>query len=85
MPPAYPLSTIDSKSKGGQKLAVKGKNPFQLDMTDPTGEFQEFLMGEVRYASLVKSFPDEAKKLHTQLEKEYKERYETYKEMAGGE
>jgi hypothetical protein len=33
---------------------------------------------------LLKSFPDEAKKLHTQLEKEYKERYEGYKEMAEG-
>ena len=41
-------------------------------------------MGEVRYASLVQSFPDEAKKLHAQLEKEYKERYEGYKEMAEG-
>ena len=53
-------------------------------MKAATGEFQEFLMGEVRYASLVKSFPDEAKELHTQLEKEYKERYEVYKEMAEG-
>jgi pyruvate-ferredoxin/flavodoxin oxidoreductase len=41
-------------------------------------------MGEVRYASLVQSFPDEAKRLHAQLEKEYEERYETYKEMAEG-
>jgi len=39
-------------------------------------------MGEVRYSSLVKSFPEEAKKLHAQLEKEYKDRYETYKQMA---
>jgi len=41
-------------------------------------------MGEVRYASLVQSFPDEAKKLHARLEAEYKERYETYKKMAEG-
>jgi hypothetical protein len=33
---------------------------------------------------LVKSFPEEAKRLHTKLEKEYKERYETYKQMAEG-
>ncbi|MCK4580927.1 MAG: hypothetical protein KAU10_06210 [Dehalococcoidia bacterium] len=79
---AYLLSTIDSKSKGGQKLAVEGRNPFQLNFKDPTGDFHEFLMGEVRYASLVQSFPDEDKKLHAQLEQEYKERWETYKQMA---
>ncbi|HUT87732.1 MAG TPA: hypothetical protein VMX15_06585 [Candidatus Heimdallarchaeota archaeon] len=39
-------------------------------------------MGEVRYASLVQTFPDETKKLHAQLEQEYKERWETYKQMA---
>jgi len=81
---AYLLSTIDGKSKEGQKLAVEGRNPFQLDIKDPTGEFQEFLMGEVRYASLHQTFPEEAKRLHAKLEQEYKERYETYKEMAGG-
>jgi pyruvate-ferredoxin/flavodoxin oxidoreductase len=64
------------------RLAAEGKNPFQLDMKDPTGNFHDFLMGEVRYASLVQSFPDEAKRLHAQLEKEYEERYEGYKEMA---
>jgi len=64
------------------RLAAEGKNPFQLDMKEPTGDFQEFLMGEVRYASLHQSFPEEAKKLHAQLEAEYAERYETYKKMA---
>jgi hypothetical protein len=38
----------------------------------------------VRYASLVQSFPEEVKKLHAQLEEEYKERWEGYKKMAGG-
>jgi len=52
---------------------------------DPTGDFQDFLMGEVRYSSLVQSFPDEAAKLHKRLEDEYKERYEDYKRLAGGE
>ena len=79
---AYLLSTIDSKSKEGQKLAVGGRNPFQLDMKDPTGGFHDFLMGEVRYASLHQSFPDEAKKLHAKLEQEYKERYAAYKKLA---
>jgi pyruvate-ferredoxin/flavodoxin oxidoreductase len=53
--------------------------------TDPVVDFQDFLMGEVRYSSLVQSFPDEAAKLHKKLEDEYAERYETYKEIAESE
>ncbi len=64
------------------RLAAEGKNPFQLDMKEPAGDFQDFLMGEVRYASLHQTFPEEAKKLNAQLESEYKERYETYRRMA---
>jgi pyruvate-ferredoxin/flavodoxin oxidoreductase len=64
------------------RVADEGKNPFQFDSKEPTGDFQEFLMGEVRYASLHQSFPEEAKKLHAQLEAEYAERYQTYKKMA---
>ena len=60
-------------------LKTEGKNPFILDSKVPDGTFQEFLAGEVRYASLQKSFPDEAKKLHMRLEKEFNERYEAYK------
>jgi len=51
----------------------------------PNRRFLDFLRCEVRYASLVQSFPDEAKKLHAKLEQEYKERWETYKRMAEGE
>jgi len=64
------------------RLKDEGKNPFQLDNKEPTGDFQEFLMGEVRYASLVQSFPEEAERLHAKLEAEYAERYQTYKKMA---
>jgi pyruvate-ferredoxin/flavodoxin oxidoreductase len=63
-------------------LKAEGKNPFILDSGKPDGTLQEFLAGEVRYASLQKSFPDEAKRLHAQLEKEYNERYEALKLMA---
>jgi hypothetical protein len=48
------------------------------------GNSHDFLMGEVRYASLVQSFPEEVKKLHAQLEEEYKERWEGYKKITGG-
>jgi len=63
-------------------LKAQGKNPFQLDSKAPSGDFQEFLMGEVRYSSLLKSFPEEAKRLHQRLEAECRERYEEYKKLA---
>ena len=72
----WPLYRFDPR------LHAQGKNPFQLDSKDPTGNLQDFLMGEVRYASLVQSFPDEAKKLHAQLEVDIKDRWETYKRLA---
>jgi pyruvate-ferredoxin/flavodoxin oxidoreductase len=62
-------------------LKAEGKNPFILDSKEPDGTLQEFLSGEVRYASLQKSFPDEAKKLHTRLEAELNARYESLKRM----
>ena len=74
----WPLFRFDPR------LAEQGKNPFQLDMKEPTGNFHDFLMGEVRYSSLVQSFPEEAARLHAQLETEYMERYQTYKKMAEG-
>ena len=65
-------------------LKEQGKNPFQLDSKEPTGDFHEFLMGEVRYSSLVKTLPGEAERLRARLEAECKERYDEYKKMAGG-
>ncbi|NLY91321.1 MAG: 4Fe-4S dicluster domain-containing protein, partial [Firmicutes bacterium] len=64
------------------ELALAGKNPFILDSKEPTGNFREFLMGEVRYASLKKLFPEQAEELYTQAEKDAKLRYEMYKRLA---
>ncbi|MFO8050668.1 MAG: pyruvate:ferredoxin (flavodoxin) oxidoreductase [Thermoplasmatota archaeon] len=64
------------------QLKEQGKNPFQLDSKEPTGDIKKFLMGEVRYHSLTLSFPDEAEKLHDLLAKNQKEKYEQYKELA---
>jgi pyruvate-ferredoxin/flavodoxin oxidoreductase len=72
----WPLYRFDPR------LAHAGKNPFQLDSKEPTGDLHEFLMGEVRYASLTQTFPDEAKILHARLVEEFKERYAKYKAMA---
>jgi len=64
------------------RLAEEGKNPFQLDYKEPDGTIHDFLMREVRYAALTKTFPDEAKKLHKQLEDGVVTKYKTYKSMA---
>ncbi len=61
------------------RLADEGKNPFQLDSKAPKWEeFQDFLMGEVRYSSVAKAYPVEAAELFSQAEKMAKLRYQTY-------
>lgn len=63
-------------------LKKEGKNPFSLDSKAPNGTLQEFLSGEVRYAALEKSFPEESEKLRRRIEEEYNERYESLKKLA---
>ena len=64
-------------------LEKEGKNPFILDSKEPDwSKFQDFLLSEVRYASLKKSFPDEANKLFKAAEENAKWRYLSYKRMA---
>nr|WP_072514795.1 pyruvate:ferredoxin (flavodoxin) oxidoreductase [Ndongobacter massiliensis] len=60
----------------------EGKNPFQLDSKEPTADFREFIMGEVRYSSLKRNFPEAAEELYAEAEKAAKERYEKYVRMA---
>jgi pyruvate-ferredoxin/flavodoxin oxidoreductase len=64
------------------RLAEEGKNPFQLDYQPPNGSIHEFLMGEVRYQALTKSFPGEAERLQKMLEDSTISRYKAYKNMA---
>ena len=64
------------------RLADEGKNPFQLDYKEPNGTIRDFLMGEVRYNVLTRTFPEEAKRLHAELEKDVNRRYKKYKELA---
>ena len=59
--------------------AKEGKNPFTLDSKAPNWEnFRNYLMGEVRFASLKKAFPAEAEELYTETEKSAKRRYQSY-------
>ena len=65
------------------ELAEQGKNPFLLDSKDPTGNYQEFILGETRYSSLKKTQPQAAEELFQINEEESKARYEGYKKLAG--
>ncbi|CCH47831.1 pyruvate:ferredoxin (flavodoxin) oxidoreductase [Pseudodesulfovibrio piezophilus] len=63
----------------------EGKNPFMLESKAPDGSLQEFLSGENRYAMLEKFQPDTAKRLRSQIEKNYADRYAQLEYMAAEE
>ena len=64
-------------------LEEQGKNPFTLDSKEPDWtKFQDFLKGEVRFASLYKAFPDRAAELLAKTEEFAKIRLNTYKRLA---
>ncbi|AKX95446.1 pyruvate:ferredoxin (flavodoxin) oxidoreductase [Neomoorella thermoacetica] len=66
------------------QLAQEGKNPFILDYKTPTASFRDFLMGEIRYTSLKKQFPEKAEQLFAKAEADAKARLEQYKKLAEG-
>ena len=61
---------------------AEGKNPFQLDSKEPTGDFQQFLLGENRYASLQLAFPEKAQELYAKAARDARERLESYQRLA---
>ena len=76
-----------SKAMTEEKLAVEAgywnnfrfnpdaENKFTLDSKTPTGDYQEFLKGEVRYSSLALKDPERASKLFEKNEEDAKERF----------
>ncbi len=61
------------------QLAEEGKNPFSLDSKEPDwSKFHDFLMGEVRYLSVKKAYPNEAEELFAKAEEMAKKRYQSY-------
>ena len=92
------ISNGMGKSQLEQKLAVEcgywplyryipenidaGKNPFILDSREPNGKLREFMMGEVRFAALTRTFPERAEVLFKAAEEQCAKRYATYKAMA---
>ena len=83
------------KAQAEQKKAVEcgywplyrfnpdNEQPMTIDSKEPTGDYQEFIKGEVRYTTLAKMFPEAAEKLFAQAEEDAKYRREAYKKLAG--
>ena len=86
-----------SKAQTEEELAVKagywhcfrfnpaapaeGKSAFTLDSKEPTGDYKEFLDGEVRYNSLKRANPERAAQLFEKAEANAKARYEYLKKL----
>ena len=60
----------------------EGKNPFSLDSKEPNGKLREYMMGENRFAGLVRTFPENAEKLFAEAEAQCAERYANYQKLA---
>ena len=60
-------------------LIEEGKNPFSLDSKEPDwSTFHDFLLGEVRYLSVKKAYPNEAEELFAEAQKMAQIRYKSY-------
>ena len=60
----------------------KGLNPFVLDSKEPNGKLREFMMGEVRFAALTRTFPERAEVLFREAEDFTARRYAEYQALA---
>ncbi|MBF0489344.1 MAG: pyruvate:ferredoxin (flavodoxin) oxidoreductase [Candidatus Omnitrophica bacterium] len=63
-------------------LALEGKNPMLLDSADPKIPLKDFMDRENRFTMLMKSNPDEAKRLLTLAQQDVDQRWKIYKSMA---
>ncbi len=65
------------------EVEKEGNNPFVLDSKEPEWSgFRKFLMGEVRFASLMKAFPEHAEELFAASEENAKWRHKSYERMS---
>ena len=67
------------------RLALEGKNPFQLDSKPPVADYEAFIMGEVRYNSLARSNPERAKELFAKAKADAEAKYAKLAKLAGKE
>ncbi|MBR2576905.1 MAG: pyruvate:ferredoxin (flavodoxin) oxidoreductase [Firmicutes bacterium] len=66
-------------------LKEQGKPPFIIDSKEPSESFRDYIMGQVRYASLKTEFPDKANEMFSAAERNARERYETYEKLLDGQ
>ncbi len=64
------------------KLRLEGKNPFVLDFKDPKYDLREYLMGEVRFNSLLRTFPEQAEALLSEARTQCRDRWARYYHLA---
>jgi pyruvate-ferredoxin/flavodoxin oxidoreductase len=64
------------------ELVAQGKNPFQLDSRPPSSAFKDYIYNETRYTMLVKSNPEEAKKLLGLAQEDVASRWRLYEYMS---
>ncbi len=63
---------------------ARGENPFTLDSKAPSRPLRDFLMGEVRYAALTRTFPEIAEELIALAEEHAREKYAAYEKLDAG-
>ena len=64
-------------------VEAEGKNPFSLDSAAPNGKLRDYMMGETRFASLTRTFPEIAERLFAEAEEFTNKRYDKYRKLAG--
>jgi pyruvate-ferredoxin/flavodoxin oxidoreductase len=64
------------------QYATQGRNPFVLDSGAPTIPLRQFLEGEVRFAALKRTFPEQAEALIEKAEHNAAKQYRFYRQMA---
>ena len=69
---------LDSKEPDWSKLLTA----FNYGIRCSQPQHRDFIMGEVRYNSLMKTFPQEAEELFVATERNAKLRYEGYKKLS---
>ena len=65
------------------RLKKEGKTLFTLNSKEPTGDFQQFLMGQDRCAVLKLSFSEKAERLYSKAESDAKERLQGCRRLTG--
>ncbi|MBF0503581.1 MAG: pyruvate:ferredoxin (flavodoxin) oxidoreductase [Candidatus Omnitrophica bacterium] len=63
-------------------LILEGKNPLQIDSAEPSIPLKEFVYRQNRFTMLVKSNPEEAKRLLDLAQHDVEERWKLYKTLA---